>query len=262
MLKYTKLVIRDTVDDVKLLYKTVTIATQVIYIAYLVAALIIPLGYPIANACLLPLSLGYFIFYLVSLYSERVKKNKTAKKKVKNYYTFLKNIIQVFVISASVYDIIVSEDGKYISVKMLLTALMIVMFILQISLQVVTKVVEKRFQLFAEALKADLEFITKPISEGKNIARIIKGEDPIKKDAPSETRLKLEKLYSDDTPEEKAEREVKADASYEMQKKIASRVRTLKSFLSPKKKSGEEDAPADNGNTDSEQSGKKPAMKP
>ena len=33
MLKYTKLVIRDTVDDVKLLYKTVTIATQVIYIA-------------------------------------------------------------------------------------------------------------------------------------------------------------------------------------------------------------------------------------
>ena len=106
MLKYTRFLLNETVEDVKLLYRIFTISTQVIYIAYLIVALIIPIGYPLANACLLPLSVGYFIFFLICLFSESATKEKAVKKQVKKYYSFIKNIIQLGVISASVYDVV------------------------------------------------------------------------------------------------------------------------------------------------------------
>ena len=243
MFKYTRFLFNETVEDVRRLYRIFTISTQVIYIAYLIAALIIPLGYPIANACLLPLSVGYFIFFIVSLTSERFKSDKTAKTRVKKYYTFLKNIIQLGVIAASVYDIIISEDGKYISVKMLITALMVIFFIAQITLQIITSALEKRFALFVEALKADLEFITNPIEEGKNFKRALLGEDPIKKKDPTDARIKLEKMYAEERVEDaRADNE----KTYEAQMKVARGVRYIKGLF--KKKEGKSaDTPEENG---------------
>ena len=64
MLDYTKMAMKQALDDFKKAFFVLRVATQAVYIAYLVYALVSMRGLLLVNAILLALSTGYLLFYL------------------------------------------------------------------------------------------------------------------------------------------------------------------------------------------------------
>ena len=64
LLDYTKMAIKQTITDLKRTDYIRNVATQVIYIIYLIYTLIAGAGYLAANIVLLVLSVSYTVFFL------------------------------------------------------------------------------------------------------------------------------------------------------------------------------------------------------
>lgn len=64
MLDYTKMAIKQTVSDLKKTDYIRNVATQIIYIIYLIYTLIVGTGILALNIVLLVISTSYFVFFL------------------------------------------------------------------------------------------------------------------------------------------------------------------------------------------------------
>ena len=71
MLDYTKMAIKQTITDLKRTDYIRNVATQIIYIIYLIYTLIAGAGYLAANIVLLVLSVSYTVFFLTKLRKEK-----------------------------------------------------------------------------------------------------------------------------------------------------------------------------------------------
>ena len=207
MFDYTILTLRNTLNDIKRVYYVSTFATQILYIIYLIYAIIANTGILFTNICMLVLSVGYFIFFILSLAVDGVKKNKRVKKQVKGYYKLIKHAIQLVVIAVSVYNLS-QVSTESVTIPMLLCAVMIFSFIIQVLLEVMVAILTARFNLLKEALAADFEFITKPLGTAGDFIKKLKGDAPAEKKAPTKTRVLLDGLVS----KYRAKKAIKKDA--------------------------------------------------
>ena len=94
MLEYTKTVLNQTIDDIKKLGTVINFSTQSIYIAYLIYAIIAPVGILYVNIPLLVVSCAYLVFSIVMESKKHKKTDDKIKTKVKDAYTAAKSIIQ------------------------------------------------------------------------------------------------------------------------------------------------------------------------
>ena len=76
MLEYTKTVLNQTIDDIKKLGTVINFSTQSIYIAYLIYAIIAPVGILYVNIPLLVVSCAYLVFSIVMESKKHKKKQK------------------------------------------------------------------------------------------------------------------------------------------------------------------------------------------
>ena len=204
MLDYTVVATQKTVSDLKRISLIFTISTQVLYIGYLIYALVLKLGFTWLNITLLSVSSLYFVFFLI-VNGKSGKRIKEARKNLKHGYKIVKISASSFNLAVLLYSIYAfPEDVKPISV--VLASLMTVVWVLQLVLELIVIFAERRTELFITALKADLETVTKPINSAQNFVRRIRGEEVIENtDEPTRIRKMLDQRVS----ERRAEKEVK-----------------------------------------------------
>ena len=196
MLDYTIVATKKTVDDIKRFTLVFSILTQILYIAYLAYALISDIGFTWLNIPLLAVSVAYFVFYLV-IRGKNGKKIKEAGKNARHTFKFIKISAASFNLAVLLYSIwAFPEEVKPISI--VFATLMTVALVLQLAGEAVSVFAERRMNLFVEALKADLEVVTKPLAGAQNFVRKIRGEEPIVNESePTSQRKMLDEKVSE-----------------------------------------------------------------
>lgn len=173
MLDYTKSVFIQTKEDLKKLGFLCSACLQSFQIIYLIYALCIGSGILFANIALLVLSVGYFSFML---YINRYETKKEIRQIFKTVYRWGKRLIKLFTLGVSVYGLfITASEPITVSgvVSIILLVFMLLGWVLDILLEVLTKVVEKRGKLFLDALKMDME----PALKAVNLIQKFRGKE-------------------------------------------------------------------------------------
>lgn len=171
MLEYTKTVLNQTIDDIKKLGLVINLSTQSIYIAYLIYAIIAPVGIIYVNIPLLLVSFAYLVFSIVMESKKQKKTDGKIKSTVKDAYTAAKSIILLPALINAIITLITLKSDN-VTFSLLFTILMIFSYVMTILITVITKIVERRLAMFMVAIKADVE----PIMNAYNSFRKFKGE--------------------------------------------------------------------------------------
>ncbi len=195
MFDYTRMIIEQTVTDVKRVLYGFQVGSQLIYISYLIYALITGTGIWYANATLLALACLYFIFFLSTTDYGKTPDGKVLKRKIKTGYVWSKRLIRLFTIGVAVYDIATADSTN--SISTLLTALMIVSWALEVLLDLILRIIEARFELVKEAVEADVETLLKPFKTVGNFFKRATGQEIPPEEEPSKKRKWLDKKLSE-----------------------------------------------------------------
>ena len=191
MLDYTIVATKKTVEDIKRFALVFSILTQLLYIGYLVYALAIGLGFTWLNIPLLAVSLAYFVIYIV-IRGKSGRRAKDVEWSARHSFKLIKISAASFNLAVLLYSIwAFPEEVKPIAI--VFATLMTVVWVLQLVCELVSVFAEKRMALFMEALKADLEGVTKPIAGAQNFVRKLRGEEPVVNDnEPTRQRKMLD----------------------------------------------------------------------
>lgn len=205
MFDYTKTAVNKIVADFKKFFLRFSIGAQIVYITYLLYALLTNTELWIINAILLILSVAYFVFFLIATAKNADKK---LKKRVKTIFTRCKQVIKFFTLGIMLYGI--WQTSTHVSpLSVLLTALMIVGWVLQILFEVILAFFLNKVNFVWEAVQADKEEITKPAKNIGNFFKRITGKEIEEEQPPTETRLLLDGMveeYREKKAEEKQEK--------------------------------------------------------
>ena len=135
MLDYTIVATKKTVEDIKRFTLVFSILTQVLYIGYLVYALVLNLGFSWLNIPLLAVSVAYFVFYLV-IRGKNGKKIKEAGKNIRHSFKFIKISAASFNLAVLLYSIwAFPEEVEPISI--VFATLMTVVWVLQLVFELI-----------------------------------------------------------------------------------------------------------------------------
>lgn len=190
MLDYTKMAIRQTISDLKKTDYIRNVATQIIYIIYLIYTLIAQTGYLAVNIILLTISLAYFIFFLAITSCGKTLEGKAIKKITTKVYVWCKRLIKLFTLGLTVYGIYTTVEHVH-PVSVILAALMIVGWILQIVFEVLIKILTNRVNFILEGLEADLDNMLKPVRTVGNFFKKVTGKEVSPEKEPTKNQLKL-----------------------------------------------------------------------
>ena len=102
MLDYTKMAIKQTITDLKRTDYIRNVATQIIYIIYLIYTLIAGAGYLAANIVLLVLSVSYTVFFLTITSCGKTPEGKNVKNAGTKIYVWAKRLIKLFTLGLTI----------------------------------------------------------------------------------------------------------------------------------------------------------------
>jgi uncharacterized membrane protein len=190
MFEYTKAAFNKTIEDFKRLDYIRQILTQIVYIAYLIYALVVAKNYIWANIPLLLLSVGYFVLFLYATAGK--EKKKKLKTKAEKAYNFCKKIIKVFTLGVTVYGFFLTAN-HVTPLSLLLVSMMIVAWILEIVFGVIAKIFISRIHLFTTGFETDMENLKKPVTTVSNFFKKLSGQDVPPAPVPTKQQLILEK---------------------------------------------------------------------
>ena len=164
MFDYTKSIFSKTVDDLKTIAFLFGLSLQIFQIGYLIYALCIGTGIVAANVILLIISSLYLLFMLYVKWNDVKKATRKALKKV---YRWSKRLIKLFTLGVSVYGLFITASAP-VTVKSLISIIllifMLIAWILDVLFSLIILIIEKRKNLFFDAIKMDFE----PVLKAKN----------------------------------------------------------------------------------------------
>jgi hypothetical protein len=241
MFDYTKEALSLTVSDLKRFLKVFTVASNVLYISYLIYALCVGAGQTFANIILLSVVSSYFVFYLctLSLEGDKMKKLRT---RIRRITVWFKIGIKALTLSIAIYGFYAAST-HFTPVSVMLTSLVAIIWIGQIFIEIVCYYIENRINLFKTALDADFEGINEAKRRVGNVVKILRGEETVKKDSTlssSKTRRKLDSLVKEtrDSEKEKKKEQRRTNRLYRKQQllKLTSNVKDGIKSIKPKRK--------------------------
>lgn len=157
MFDYTKAAWQKTKEDLNKLGFAINLSLELIYIAYLIYAIIIGSGLFIINIILGILCIAHLVFYLsITKFGKdpACENCKFLKKWIASLFKWSKRVIRLVTISFAVYDIITTDENDLIS--LLLTGFMIIGWILGIIADVVIKILKDRVTLMIDGIEMDV----------------------------------------------------------------------------------------------------------
>lgn len=176
MLDYTKAAFSKIISDFRKISNGIKITTQLLSIVYLIYALFTNEKMPIriANAVLLVLALGYFVFFFIV---EMRKGRKQLKRLVKEIYGWSKRSIKFLTIGITVYGLVISKI-EFDPLSFLLVVLMVLGWALELLFYIIIKFLEAEKTFLFDAVKADLANV--PVL-GSHILKKMDAEAPSEK---------------------------------------------------------------------------------
>lgn len=228
MLDYTRAVFEKTRKELNTALTIFQFGTQTVYIAYLIYLLIVPNRIWYLHLSLLVISLAFFVFDIFTTRNIRAIKNekfsffgkrahneklasaKRSRKNVAKIKFYVSHVIKIFVLASAFYPIIVSPDSVH-PLSIMCTTAMVLLWIIQIVFEVLKLILEGRGELFMEALKADVEFVSKPVNAVKNTFNKIMGRDVTPEEEPTKDRVYLDRLVEKNKSEKIAEKQTARD---------------------------------------------------
>lgn len=186
MFKYTRTAIDIIISDIKKFSTIFNYGSLIFTSAYFIYALVTKTGNFIANIILASLFVGYTIFYFITKSMEM----KTAKKIVKRSYKWIKIVIKTFTLGAMIYGIYITTTNVT-PISIILATLMIILYVLQILLELACEIVEDKKDLLVEAVAKDMEIVTKPVSAVGNFVKRMKGEEVVIEEKEPSRELKI-----------------------------------------------------------------------
>lgn len=186
MFKYTRTAIDIIISDIKKFSTIFNYGSLIFTSAYFIYALVTKTGNFIANIILASLFVGYTIFYFITKSMEM----KTAKKVVKRSYKWIKIVIKTFTLGAMIYGIYITTTNVT-PISIILATLMIILYVLQILLELACEIVEDKKDLLVEAVAKDMEIVTRPVSAVGNFVKRIKGEEVVIEEKEPSRELKI-----------------------------------------------------------------------
>lgn len=160
MLNNTKAAIGKMIDDIKAFSYYFNLVMQVMYFAYLLYAIGTERGVLWLNILLAGLSILYFVFY-VATYNKKENAITRMKKSARRLHRWCKLAGKTLTLCVMVYSIYATtQDVSPTSVIM--TALMVVAWVLQLLFSLIIGFLEKEKDLILEAIRKDIEPVTKP----------------------------------------------------------------------------------------------------
>ena len=221
MLDYTKTAIQQVLNDFKKAFFVLRVATQTVYIAYLIYALATMRGLWVVNGILLTLSIGYLLFYLFATAWGKSPDGRKMQKLGTEIYAWSKRLVQLFNLAVAVYGL--CYTAKNVSVfSVIFSAMMIALWVFNLIFSFVQKFVGARLSLLVAGLEADMETITKPVRTVGNFFKKMTGQEIAPEKEKSKARVYLEKKVSEHKERKKQEKLDKKQALREekLQRKL------------------------------------------
>lgn len=211
MLDYSKAILDKTQKELETALRIFQFGTQIIYIIYLFYLLFTPNEIWYLHLSLLIISAAFFVFDIFSTkeirsikeetvskfgkrkHQEKLTRAKKRKNTVRLVKFYVSHVIKLFVLASTFYPIIVAPDTVH-PLSIMCTTVMVLLWILQIIFEVIRFVLEGRAELFMEALRADVEFVTKPVNKIKDTFNTLMGKEVEDRPEPTKARLYLDEL--------------------------------------------------------------------
>lgn len=201
MLDYTKAAFGKIVDDFKKFIFSFSIAAHAVGILYLIYTLFATQGILAVNIILLILSTAYLIF----LCKQGIDaKNKLQQKIAQRIFKWSKLILKLYTLGIALYALnstINDVDG----LSVILTALQLIGWVLQVLFEVVSLLLEKLYDLIYTAVLADVEQMKKPFTTAGNFFKKVAGKE-IEEIEPTKTRAFLDNLVQTKKQEKENEK--------------------------------------------------------
>jgi len=185
MLDYTKAAFDRVISDLKGVARAYTVGAHLVYISYLVYALIASVGILAVNITLLALTACNLLFYIIYL-ARKTKELGKLRREVNRYYRWLKLTIRAYPLVIVVYNVfIASEEMSALSI--VVAAFTAIIWIIQLILELAIMFLEMEFNYIMIGVKADVENIMKPIYAAKDFASRVMGKEPEARPAPEQS---------------------------------------------------------------------------
>ena len=210
MFDYTKAAFKQTVEDFKKIDFIRNIATQSLYIAYLIYVLCTGVGLLVANILLLVLAVGYFGFFLFMTLKPPTKR---VKEIVKTIFTRSRQLIKLYTLGVMVYGVWLTAE-HVTPLSLILSSLMIVCWVLQILFEVVFKFFLNRANFIIEGMEADYENMTKPVRTVGNFFKKMTGQEVEEEKAPTKNRIILDQKVALAREERKRQKEAESEERF------------------------------------------------
>ena len=208
MFDYTKAAFNQVLADLKKVKHGFSVTMNVFYISYLLYALGTGMGNPIVNGVLLGITCAYFLFFLFYTSFGKSPDGKNVSEGVKSFYKWCKRLIKLYTLGVAVYGIYGTAANVEL-VSVLLTAGMILFWVLDILFEFLIKYAKARIDLVIEGLKTDVDNIKKPFLSTGNFFKKLVGKEVEPEKEPTKQRILLDKLVEENKEQREKEKEEK-----------------------------------------------------
>ncbi len=222
MFIYTRATLDKIVSDLKRTVDISNITGQLVYVLYLIYAIFAPIGFVYLNAFLLGASLVYFVIYIV-YYKKNDKLSKEVKTTARHTFKWIKLSSKALTLAITLYGVY-SMTNHLTAFSIILTTLTIIVWIINLSIELITIAVEHYAAMLNEALAADVGEITKPVvavgSVVKKIVGISSPDSPPSRE-PSSRLKSLASKFKEKKARQKKEKEAQKAQKKENEKKAS-----------------------------------------
>ena len=221
MFDYTEAAIRGTVRDIKKISAAFTVSSQILYIAYIIYALIVGGGFLAANIALLTFSVLYLGFYIFTYDRKGAKKIKKLTKRV---YKWILIAVKAITLGSTVYGIYIATERVEV-MTVVLAGLTTVGWTLNVVMTVLVAFVEGRVEIFVTALKADSDPVIRQVDKVKANLRAMAGEAREEKEKEEDNRVtKIRMKLDEEVSALRSEKQEKKKIKKEERKEFAKAV--------------------------------------
>ena len=219
--QYTKEAINLLIQTAKKVLFWIAFFTQCLTIVYLIYTLIVHSGNIVINTTLLIVSIFAFFYFLHTVQSEAKQRNGNA---VKHILSFSKLLIKLFNLGIIIYGFYTAASTVS-PISIIITVFMILFWIIQIIIEILTILIVYVKNFVLEAIDADLNSLTRPFTSTGNFFRRLAGKEVKPTAEPSSVQQKLAKRIQE-KKEKKKQEKLQAKMQKKQDKKAAKRNHT------------------------------------
>ena len=222
MFKYTKASIELILEDIRKYCAIFRFGSLSFTSVYFIYALIAKTGNFYTNLVLAILFFSYTIFDFFTQ-----KRNvKNVKKVIQRSYSVVKFGIRAFTLGATIYGFYTASTNVN-PISTVLTTLMIIMWVLQVLLELISYVFEDKKDLVLAGINMDLENMKKPVTDVSNFFKKVSGQEI----PPAQPMSKEERILENRVQKNK-EKEEQEKLNKKEQKKLEKENKKISKFAS------------------------------